>query len=247
MSHDNLQRRLNCISTDWSVVRQAHEGHTVTAASAQELLVRRYGEAVRRYLLGALRDPDAADDLAQEFALCLVRGEFRYADPQRGRFRDYVKVVLMHLVSRCRRSQKKEVPELPPDSPVFEGLSAPAEDLDRLFDETWRADLLAGAWHGLADAQPTFYAVLRHRAANPKMPSGEMATQLSRQLGMVVTAVWVRQTLHQARQLFAALLLDQVAGSLHAPTAELIAEELRDLRLLDYCKAALERRQFPGA
>jgi hypothetical protein len=47
-----------------------------------------YHRAVHRYLLGALRDEDAAEELFQEFALRFVRGDFRWADRGRGRFRD---------------------------------------------------------------------------------------------------------------------------------------------------------------
>jgi RNA polymerase sigma-70 factor (ECF subfamily) len=239
---DDLHSRLSSISTHWSVLRQAHQGNAEAAAAAQHLLMRRYGEAARRYLLSAVRDPHAADDLTQQFALCLVRGEFRRADPERGRFRDYVKSVLFHLVSKHRQAHKRDPAGLSPDSPAFAELAAPAEDLDRQFDQSWRADLLARAWDALADAQPTFYAVLRFRAANAKMPSHELARRLGRELGKPLTADGVRQTLRRARELFTQLLIDEVARSLEAPTAERVTEELRDLQLLDYCRPALGRR-----
>jgi hypothetical protein len=57
-----------------------------------------------------------------------------------------------------------------------------------------------------------------------------------------LTAVGVRQLLHRARERFADLLLEEVAQSLDAPTPELLEQELIDLRLLDCCRTALERR-----
>ena len=39
--------------------------------------------AAYRYLLGAVHDPDAADDLCQDFAVRFLRGDFRRADPGR--------------------------------------------------------------------------------------------------------------------------------------------------------------------
>ena len=108
MGSENPDKRLSGISTVWTVLRQANDGSKDSARAAQELLVRRYGGAVYRYLLRALGDASAAEDLAQEFALGLVRGDYRHADPQRGRFRNYVKSVLFHLVSKHRRGQGRQ-------------------------------------------------------------------------------------------------------------------------------------------
>ena len=74
MDHD-LSHRLSRINTSWHVLRQAHEGAGAEATAAQQLLIERYGPAVRRYLLGGLRDADAADELVQEFSLALVRND----------------------------------------------------------------------------------------------------------------------------------------------------------------------------
>ena len=52
---------------------------------AQKLLMEYYFGAVYRYLRVSVRDPEAAADLAQDFALRFVRGDFKKADPSRGR------------------------------------------------------------------------------------------------------------------------------------------------------------------
>jgi RNA polymerase sigma-70 factor (ECF subfamily) len=170
-----------------------------------------------------------------------VRGSFRAADPQRGQFRDYVKTVLFHLVSKYRQAQKKGPNALPPDSAPLAHLAAPDEEAGRQFDQTWREELLARAWEALADAQPTGYTVLRFRAAHPQMPSAEMAQRLSTLLDRPVTADWVRQTLHRARERNPELLVEEVARSLEAPAVEQVEEELGELQLLEYCRAALDR------
>src|SRR5262249_2358079 len=160
-------------------------------------------EAVRRYLHSAVRDPHAAEELAQEFALALVRGDFRHADPGRGRFRQYVKGVLFHLISSHHKAQARQPRALTPENVPSE---TPSGDGEEDFDESWRGVLLARTWGALADAQPTFHAVLRFRAEHPKVPSEEMAEHLSRQLGRPLTRDWVRQTLRRAREKFADLL-----------------------------------------
>jgi RNA polymerase sigma-70 factor (ECF subfamily) len=243
VNREQLNQRLSQISTIWSVLHQAHQGSASAATAAQELLIQRYGGAVYRYLRGAVRDPDLADELTQEFALSLVRGEFRHVQPERGRFRNYVKTVLFHLVSKHHRRQKKQPRPLARNSPEWADLAAPAPEEGAAFDADWRAELLSRAWNALAQAQPVYYAVLRCRAEHPKMPSAQMAQELTRRLGKPLTPDGVRQTLHRARDRFAQLLLEAVAGSLETPTPEQVAEELGDLNLLEYCRPALERRE----
>jgi len=54
------------------------------------------------------------------------------------------------------------------------------------------------------------------------------------------------EALQRAHTKFAELLLDQVAVSLTEPSATQLAEELRALDLLKYCRSALERRKSEG-
>jgi RNA polymerase sigma-70 factor (ECF subfamily) len=241
MRNEELHRRLSSISTIWSVLDRAHTGPADEAVAAQQQLLLRYGRPVHRYLLAALRDPVAAEDLTQEFALNLVRGQFHRADPRRGRFRDYVKTVLFHLVSKHRKQQKKLPAPLPADSSPLAALAAPADDPDRQFYENWREELLARAWEALAEIHPLYYSVLRLRATHPKKASSELAQQLSRQLGKPFKADGVRQSLHRAREMYADLLVAEVARTLESPTVEQVQQELEDLNLLDYCPSALER------
>src|SRR5437660_9775525 len=91
MDEDRLQERLSQLSTCWTLLGQAHAGAGDLESRAQAALIERYQGAVYRYLMGILRDPDAADEVFQEFALRIVRGDFHKADPARGRFRHYVK------------------------------------------------------------------------------------------------------------------------------------------------------------
>src|SRR5436305_1077832 len=97
MNDDEFSHRLSRITTCWTLVAQAHRGPREAIPEAQRQLLERYCGAIYRYLLGSLRNADAADEVAQEFAYCFVRGDFKGADPQRGRFRDFVKTVLFHL------------------------------------------------------------------------------------------------------------------------------------------------------
>jgi RNA polymerase sigma-70 factor (ECF subfamily) len=239
-------QRLSSISTLWSLVRQANQGPAEATRAAQERLLERYGGAVRRYLLGALRDEDAAEELFQEFALCLLQGNLRGADPGRGRFRDFVKGVLSHLVAKHHQRGRRRPQLLGSQQPEPVEEAPTHSELDHSFLASWRDELLAHSWAELAQVEhrtdQPFYTVLRFRAEHPDLSSGQIAEQLGTQMGKPLTAAGVRQILHRAREKFAGLLLDEVAQSLEHPTADRIEQELLELGLLEHCRPALQRR-----
>lgn len=221
----------------WTLLKEAHSGIPSAADAAKELLLARYGEAVRRYLLSLLRIPHAADDLTQEFAIRVLSGGFHGADPSKGRFRNYVKTTLFHLVGAHIKKQRA--------GPVSNDellLAEPAVDLaasEKSFDTEWRSELLIRAWAALAEANANYYVVLRARAAHPHIASDELAPALSTQLGKELTPANLRQTLKRSRQLFAELLQDEVARSINQPTQATIDRELADLNLLQYVRGAI--------
>lgn len=241
MTAEQLEQRLSLIPTLWSLVNQAHNGTAEAALGARQQLLERYGGAARRYLRKVLRDPDAADDVAQEFALQIVRGKLGGADPDRGRFRNFVKGTLFHLIADYRKQQRRWPGPLPADDTR---LAADPEDSasDRAFVESWRDELLARAWSALAQletetGQP-YYTVLRYRADHPELRSPQLAVALAADLSRPMTPVAVRQILHRARVRFASILVDEVTHSLAQPTVEQLQEELVELGLFAYCRPA---------
>jgi RNA polymerase sigma-70 factor (ECF subfamily) len=245
MQDESPNQRLSRISTLWSLVRQAHQGPAEAASSARQRLLERYGGAAHRYLRKLLRDPDAADEVFQEFALQLLHGDLRGADPKRGRFRNFVKGTLLHLVADYRKWRQKWPGPLPPEGTA--GMADPrGADSEARFANSCRDELLARAWAALAavDAQTgqPLFAVLRFRADHPEMRSPRMAEQLAPQLGRPLTAAGVRQILHRAREKFATFLLDEATHALDNPGPEELEQELVELHLLDYCRPALARQ-----
>src|SRR3712207_2061563 len=133
-----MDLHLSQISTLWTVVCRANRGGDPAVREAQRVLLERYGGAVRRYLLGALRGPDAAGELYQEFAYRFLHGDLRGADPRRGRFRDFVKGVLFHLVADHHRRRQRRPRPLPADHPEPVTDAPPGAEEEQAFLASWR-------------------------------------------------------------------------------------------------------------
>jgi len=242
-----LQDRLSAIVTRWTLLRNAHGESPKEARVAQERLLQRYGGAIRRYLLGCTRNPDQADELYQEFAIKFIQGGLQGADPDKGRFRHYLKGVLFHLLADQHQKKKRQPLGWHSELPEPADGSSSTPEAEAAFQAEWRAELLANAWTKLeaeeeASGQPWF-TVLSYRRDHPDDHSEAMAQALSEKLGKPMTAAAVRQSLHRARERFADVLLDQVVHSLAEPSVEALHEELVDLKLVQYCEVALERYQ----
>jgi RNA polymerase sigma-70 factor (ECF subfamily) len=239
---------LSQIQTLWSVVRQAHGDQTVGIESAQRVLLDRYGGAIHRYALAALREEDAADEVFQEFALKFVRGEFGKVDPERGRFRAFVKTVVYRLIVDYQRRKKKRVLESPMHSNIAEPLAGGDEGADdELFRVSWRTDLLDRSWKILEQAEKDsgkpYHTVLRYRVDHPDARSPELAEGLSKQLGKPINAGAVRVLIHRAREEYGDILLKEITDSLPDDSLDEAEQELIELGLLDYCRPALDRRR----
>jgi RNA polymerase sigma-70 factor (ECF subfamily) len=244
MDQENWNQRLSRISTLWTLVRQAHQEPGEEVRSAQSKLLERYSGAIRRYLLGALHNSDAADEVFQDFACRFLRGGLQGADPERGKFRAFLKGVLIHMVADHLKKQRRQLPNLPADHAEPSVEDSYFEEADRAFVTSWRDDLLARSWSALEQFEKQtgqhYYSVLRFRASHPDLRSQEMADQLAAQIGKPLTAPGVRQLLHRAREKFAELILQEVLDSIENPSAGQVEEELAELGLLEYCRPYLQ-------
>jgi RNA polymerase sigma-70 factor (ECF subfamily) len=246
MDPDNLQQRLSRISTSWTMVLAAHQGRLDGAAAELAGLLMRYSGAAYRYLLGAVRDANVADELSQEFALRGLRGDFRRADPKRGRFRDYLRTALSRLVSDYHRARQAWPRQLSPDAPE-PAVPNQERDEEASFLASWREDLLERTWKALAQSNAAYHTVLRFRIENPDIAAPQMAEQLTTQLGKTYTAAAMRKTLQRAHEKYTELLLDEVSASLSDASAPALRQELQELDLLRYCLPSLERRERGGS
>ena len=241
------ESRLSQITTQWTLIFQGCRGPDATKAAQAEVL-QRYCGAIYRYAYRALGDGDLTEEACQEFAYRFVRGDFRHADPAKGRFRDYVKKAVIHLINEFRRRQIQKQ-ALPLDSQAAEAASEPSEMIaeEAQFTALWRKELLNRTWRELELREPAqgppSYTVLRLKADEPNVTAPVLAERLERLGRGSYSAAAVRQLLHRARESFASLLLDEVARSILSTDQDLLASELADPELLTYCREALAKRR----
>ncbi|MEM7783157.1 MAG: sigma-70 family RNA polymerase sigma factor [Planctomycetota bacterium] len=235
--------RLSRIETLWSVVNHAHDSDSPTSDQAKQALLNRYSNAIRRYLGAAVKQPDIANDLFQEFAVKFLKGDFRSVDPVRGRFRSFVKTVLFRMVAHHFRKQASDrivqVEELPDPE------SSPESDRSETeFINAWRSGLLDRAWQAIEKEQeaggPKHHTILRIRAEHPLADFQTIASYLEQKLRKKISPGNARVMVHRARSKFAQHLVQQVANSLNRANAENLEQELIELKLIDYCKEHLD-------
>lgn len=85
------------IETEWTMFRNAHHHSGATGAEARNSLVLRYATAIRSYVRAITGSESEADELSQDVIVRLLNGDFAGADPDRGRFRDLLKVAVKNM------------------------------------------------------------------------------------------------------------------------------------------------------
>lgn len=249
----NLHSRYQFGHTRWSMIFKAGEQEGSAALEARNDLLVRYHDAVYRYLVAKLGDSDAACELFSRFAERVVEIHpfLQRADPEKGRFRDYLKAILSRMVIdyyRENQREQKKRRELVGDA---EPVQTTDDASDVEFQKVWIEELMNHAWRGLEQVEKTkgqpYYSLLLYRAQNPQVRSEAMSQHFTAKLGRPISADNVRKLLQRGQEMLSDLLIEEIARSLReAPEArvspERIEEELIQLQLLDkYRRDALDR------
>jgi RNA polymerase sigma factor (sigma-70 family) len=244
---NELLDRLSRIGTHLQTYLEAHAGAGSAAVRARQRLLLRYYGAVYRYLLSMLRDPVAAEELTQDFAVRMLRGDFKHFDPERGRFRDFVKTAVRNLVLDHWRKRGKNAAPLQADDSDLAVETPPEAMLDQTFVEKWKEELFSRTWEALEQSdretgQP-YYIMLRCRTDAPALGSAELAERVGARIGKHLSLDNTRQLLRRARKRFAELLVDEVGRSLDTTEPDRVAEELIELGLMGYCRPVVPLSQ----
>jgi RNA polymerase sigma factor (sigma-70 family) len=247
---DTISQRLDSMTTRWSLVRRAHQASILSAGQARNELVLRYSSAIRSYVRAILRDEARADELAQDAVVRLLSGDFAGADPNRGRFRDLLKVSVRNM---ARNHWEKENRRRPAAVDVDEVADTGTASEDSAWLTSWRQNALDLTWSAMESferSQPgsSAVAILRLRARFPEASSEELAERFSEKTGQSITPEALRQQLRRARVKFAELLIAEIADGLEKSSPDEVEEELAALGLMDYVRDLLpaDWKQRPG-
>jgi len=158
-------------STHWTTLR-AVDVDPLQRRAAWESLARRYRGVIRGHLARALGTQDA-DDHVQEFLLRSVRDDWwQRADPARGRFRGFLRLLLDRYVGHVREQRRLPLADSPATE-VPDPAAGPELSYDRDFATALAARALAriGADYARRGQAATF-AVLQPLLADA--PSGAL-------------------------------------------------------------------------
>src|SRR5262249_3157886 len=160
-----------------------------------------------------------------------LTGDLRRLDPGRGRFRDYVKASVSHLLADYRRRKSRRSSRPLEEAPEPAAPPLDPADLDPQLLQGLREEVIGRAMTPLArvldpDGRPMFHTVLQLRADHPEMRSPQLAVALGTRLGRPVSPGAVRVTLSRARERLVDLLIADVIGTFECPTREDVEQEL---------------------
>lgn len=214
------------MTTHWSVVLAAQEKSSPDSAAALETLCRAYWYPLYAYVRGSGLSPHDAQDLTQEFfARLLTKNYLQAADPEKGRFRTFLRVCLKRFLANewdRQRAQKRGGGELPASLDAAMAEQRYATELttgvapDRLYERQWAMALLEQAMARLRaeytdTARVAEFELLKSAltAERGAIPYAELAATLGSTEGAARVAV--HRLRKRYRELFRATVADTVS------------------------------------
>jgi RNA polymerase sigma-70 factor (ECF subfamily) len=238
--HSRAESPASFPTTRWSLVARAGGVSSPEAREALELLCRAYWFPIYAFVRRHGADAEAARDLTQTyFARLLEKDLLLVANPQKGRFRSFLKTDCTYFLADQRdrdRAQKRGGERA---MIHIEALEAEdryrcemADELtpERQFDQTWALTLLDRVLDQLAsEYADSGRGALFERlevVLTPDSQPGPYAA-IAAQLGMTEGAVQV--AVHRLRRRYRAILREQIVATLDNPTDADVEDEIRAL------------------
>ncbi len=230
--------RPHFVTTHWSVVLQARDKAAPGSGEALETLCRTYWYPLYAFVRASGYPPHTAQDLTQEFfARLLSKDYLRAADPEKGRFRTFLRMALKRFLANewdrvCAQKRGGLLTHLSFDTSLAEerfqdergGMLSP----DLIYDRRWALTLLTEAFGRLereyatagksSEWQHLEPHLMKDRAA---LPYSEIAARLQTTEGAA------RVALHRLRKRFREVFRETIADTV-ADRAE-VESEMREV------------------
>lgn len=224
--------------TLWSVVLKARDWRSPDSQEAFTRLYESYFYPIYAFIRHRGRSPHDAEELTQAFFCFLLRKDtLQKADPQRGRFRSFLRAALTNFLNNeyAKDHAQKRAPEKPLlslDATTAEThygwQAADPATPEKRFDRDWALTLLERtsrrlrAEEGAAGRLERLEVLQACLTAEPDAPAyAEVAGQLG------ITEDAVKMAVHRLRRRYQALLRDEIAQTVNDPKE--IEEELHHL------------------
>ena len=227
-------------TTHWSVVLLAGQGDSPQAISALEQLCRAYWYPLYAYARRQGHNPPDGQDLTQQFfALFLQKNCFGMADPDRGRFRNFLLSSFKHfLANEYRRSQTAkrggQCTFLSWDDAAAEerylGDQEEGGSPDKLFEQTWALTVLDKV---MIDLQAEYTRGGKARVFNALQVflTGDEAEETYEQIGqgLEMGESAIKMAVLRLRRRYGEMLRNEIAHTVADPN--LVEDELKQLLL----------------
>jgi RNA polymerase sigma-70 factor (ECF subfamily) len=227
-------------TTRWSLVARAGAVSSPDARQALETLCRTYWFPIYAFIRRHGAGAEAARDLTQTyFTRLLEKDLLLVADPQKGRFRSFLKTDCTYFLADQRDRERAQKRGGDRAMIRFEALDAEdryrremTDELtpERQFDRTWALTLLDRVLDQLAaeyadSGRNALFERLQVVLTRGSLPSPYAA--LAAQLGLTEGALQV--AVHRLRRRYRAILREQIAATLDDPTDAAVEDEIRAL------------------
>jgi RNA polymerase sigma-70 factor (ECF subfamily) len=225
-------------TTHWSRVLAAGDPRAPEARESLATLCHAYWYPLYAFIRRRGHSPDQAQDLTQDFfAMILERDVLARADPERGRFRAFLRTVCgRFLVNAYERTHAQKRggarPILPIDTSGAEARYgrelADVSTPERIFDRTWALTMLARVLEQLrreyddAGKAGTFNEL---RSVLIEDPGTDRYAAIAARLGASEGAV--RVAVHRLRRRYGQLLREEIAATVNDPNE--IDDEIQSL------------------
>lgn len=225
-------------TTRWSRVIAARNPHAPETREALAVLCNAYWYPLYAYIRRRGHAPEHAQDLTQDFfAYVLEHDLFAKADPNRGRFRSFLRAVCDHHLADIRDRQKAQKRGggrllLPIDARDAEGRYSrePADEMtpERIFDRSWALTLLNRVLERLREEYQNAGRAATFDGLRVVLAGGrETISHAAIAERLATTEGAVRVAVHRLRRRYGLLLRQEIAATVD-DEAE-IDDEIRSL------------------
>jgi RNA polymerase sigma factor (sigma-70 family) len=221
-----------------------------------------YQLPVRKFFMCLCGNAHEADEQFQEFAVKFLSGAFDSFEPDKGRFRDYLKTALRNQVKRSYKKGANFLVPIPEDmdaadpnalQPIENALrefdTIEGEQIKQMVDSDMQADEADGKnqYHSLLQFAVDYQRERLHEytvsGGRTKIPVAAIADFFLDRFGETVTSDTAKQRMFRAKVMYASKMIDEIGVRVTDPSHSAIREASRELGLAVYVESELLRRE----